>query len=53
MILFGGNSTAQMKEKYQIPEKRPLADFLPAVLINAKGLATGITNIDMENKNLE
>ncbi len=53
MILFGGNSTAQMKEKYQIPEKRPLADFLPAVLINAKGLATGITNINMENKNLE
>ena len=53
MILFGGNSTTQMKEKYQIPEKRPLADFLPAVLINAKGLATGITNINMENKNLE
>ena len=53
-ILFGGNNTQDMKDRYHVTDpKRPLADFLPTVLINAKGLATGITNINTENKNLE
>ena len=53
-ILFGGNDTQKMKDTYGVSDpKRPLADFLPAVLINAKGLAMGITNINAENKNLE
>jgi DNA-damage-inducible protein D len=28
--LFGGYSTQDMKQKLEVPEKRPLADFLPA-----------------------
>lgn len=42
--LFGGYSTSGMKEKLDIPESRALADFLPAVTIKAKDLATEITN---------
>ena len=33
-----------MKAKLGIPEKRPLADFLPTVTIKAKDLANEITN---------
>lgn len=51
-ILFWGNTTLDMKDKYKVDTKRPLADFLPTVLINAKSLATGITNINTESKNL-
>ncbi len=51
-ILFGGNDTQSMKDKYWIDQKRALADFLPTVLINAKWLATGITNINVGKKNL-
>lgn len=42
--LFGGNTTAQMKDKLKMPSNRPLADFLPTVTIAAKNLATEITN---------
>ena len=42
--LFGGYSTQDMKKKLGVPEKRPLADFLPAVTIKAKDLANEITN---------
>ncbi|MDD5438162.1 MAG: DNA damage-inducible protein D [Patescibacteria group bacterium] len=42
--LFGGYTTQDMKEKLGIPEKRPLADFLPSVTIKAKDLASEITN---------
>lgn len=51
-ILFWWNTTQDMKDKYGVDWKRPLADFLPTVLINAKSLATGITNINTESKNL-
>jgi DNA-damage-inducible protein D len=37
--LFGGNTTLQMKRKLGIPEKRPLADFLPTITIKAKDFA--------------
>ena len=42
--LFGGYSTQDMKKKLGVPDKRPLADFLPAVTIKAKDLANEITN---------
>ena len=42
--LFGGNNIRNMKQKLGMPEKRPLADFLPTVTIAAKNLATEITN---------
>ena len=42
--LFGGYTTQDMKTKLGVPATRPLADFLPAVTIKAKDLATEITN---------
>jgi len=50
--LFGGFTTAQMKNKLEIPSKRPLADFLPTVTITAKNLATEITNFNVKKVNL-
>ena len=42
--LFGGYTTLDMKKKLGIPEKRPLADFLPTITIKAKDLAAEITH---------
>ena len=46
--LFGGYTTSDMKAKLGVPEKRPLADFLPAVTIKAKDLASEITNHNLK-----
>ncbi|MCK5731470.1 MAG: DNA damage-inducible protein D, partial [Tenericutes bacterium] len=51
--LFGGNNTAQMKKKLQIPQIRPLADFLPTVTIAAKNFATELTNFNVKKDNLQ
>ncbi len=50
--LFGGNSTAQMKNILGLPANRPLADFLPTVTIAAKNLATEITNHNVVQNDL-
>lgn len=50
--LFGGYNTQDMKEKLGVPDKRPLADFLPTVTITAKNLATEITNHNVKQHNL-
>ncbi len=50
--LFGGKDTKQMKQKLNIPQGRPLADFLPTVTITAKNLATEITNFNVKKENL-
>ncbi len=50
--LFGGHSTQAMKNKLNIPSKRPLADFLPTVTIAAKNLAAEITNHNVEQNDL-
>lgn len=50
--LFGGFTTAQMKNKLKIPNNRPMADFLPTVTITAKNLATEITNFNVKKENL-
>lgn len=42
--LFGGFTTQDMKDRLGVPDKRPLADFLPSVTIKAKDLASEITN---------
>ncbi|MDO8240806.1 MAG: DNA damage-inducible protein D [Candidatus Moranbacteria bacterium] len=42
--LFGGYTTQDMKNRLGVPDKRPLADFLPSVTIKAKDLANEITN---------
>ena len=49
--LFGGMSTQQMKDKYGI-KSGALADKLPAVTVAAKNLATEMTNLNVEEKNL-
>jgi DNA-damage-inducible protein D len=51
--LFGGNTTAQMKDKLSMPANRPLADFLPTVTIAAKNLATEITNHNVRQNDLQ
>ena len=51
--LFGGFSTLEMKKKLQIPQKRPLADFLPTITITAKNLATEITNFNVKKEDME
>jgi len=50
--LFGGFSTSQMKNKLRIPQKKPLADFLPTITITAKNLATEITNFNVQKDDL-
>src|SRR3989338_9157044 len=50
--LFGGKDTKQMKTKLNIPQNRPIADFLPTVTITAKNLATEITNFNVKKENL-
>jgi DNA-damage-inducible protein D len=51
--LFGGFTTAKMKDKLQIPSNRPIADFLPTVTITAKNLATEITNFNVKKEDLD
>jgi len=51
--LFGGNTTAGMKEKLGMPAGRPLADFLPTVTIAAKNLATEITNFNVREHDMQ
>jgi len=50
--LFWGTTTQGMKNKLQVPENRPLADFLPTVTIAAKNLATEITNHNVRQNDL-
>ena len=45
-------TTAQMKIKMGIPEKRALADFLPTISIKAKDLAAEMTALNVQNKDL-
>ena len=38
-----GRSTKAMKAKWSVPEKRPLADFAPTIILKAKDFAAEIT----------
>ncbi len=51
--LFGGYDTKQMKQRLNIPHKKPLADFLPTVTIAAKNFATEITNFNVKQNDLQ
>jgi len=51
--LFGGFTTAQMKNRLKVPQTRPMADFLPTVTITAKNLATEITNFNVKKEDLD
>ncbi|KAA6346872.1 hypothetical protein EZS27_005636 [termite gut metagenome] len=45
-------STAQLKKKLNIPDSRPLADFLPTVGIRAKDLAAAMTAENVQTKDI-
>ena len=51
--LFGGFSTADMKNKLQVPDSRPLADFLPTLTLKAKDFATELTGHNTVEKDLK
>ena len=51
--LFGGHSTQEMKDRMNVPAKKPLADFLPTVTITAKNLATEITNVNVVKEDMQ
>ncbi len=51
--LFGGRSTQDMKDKFNVPSKRALADFLPTITIKAKDFATEVTNVQVLQQNLK
>ena len=46
-------STQNLKKRLNIPEKRPVADFLPTISIKAKDLAAEMTGINVQNKDLK
>lgn len=50
--LFGGKSTQFMKNRLGVPSTRPLADFLPTLLIKAKDFATELTSHNVVDKDL-
>ena len=41
------------KNKLNVPESRPLADFLPTITITAKNLATEITNFNVKKEDIQ
>ncbi|GAB4023303.1 MAG: DNA damage-inducible protein D [Bdellovibrio sp.] len=51
--LFGGASTQVMKRKLNVPDGRPLADFLPTLTIKAKDFATELTSHNVIEKDLK
>ena len=50
---FGGLSTQEMKDRLNVPQGRPLADFLHPIALTGKVLATEITNFTIGRDNLE
>ncbi len=50
--LFGGFNTQEMKRKLSVPESKPLADFLPTLIIKAKDFATELTSHNVVEKDL-
>ena len=45
-------NTAMLKRRMGIPEKRPLADFLPTISIKAKDFAAEMTSVNVQTKDL-
>ena len=50
--LFGGRTTQEMKGKLHVPANRPLADFLPTIIIKGKDFANEITNFNITQNEL-
>ncbi len=47
------HTTAQMKVKYKIKDTKPLADFMPTILLKAKDFATEITIHNARENNMK
>lgn len=45
-------NTLMLKRKMGVPDKRPVADFLPTISIKAKDLAAEMTGLNVQSKNL-
>lgn len=50
--LFGGFTTNDMKNRLNVPQTRPLADFLPTLTIKAKDFATELKSHNVVEKDL-
>ena len=50
--LLGGLNTQMMKSKLDVPDGRPLADFLPTLTIKAKDFASELTSHNVIEKDL-
>ena len=50
--LFGQN-TQSMKARWKVPNKRPLADFAPTIILKAKDFATEITIHNAREKKMQ
>lgn len=50
--LFGGWNTSEMKSKLNVPGARPLADFLPTLIVKAKDFATELTSHNVVDKDI-
>lgn len=50
--LFGGRTTQFMKKRLGVPSSRPLADFLPTLMIKAKDFAAELTSHNVIDKDL-
>lgn len=46
------NTTQQMKKKWDISNNKPLADFMPTILLKAKDFATEITIFNAKDKSM-
>ena len=46
-------NTATLKRHMGVPEKRPLADFLPTISIKAKDFAAEMTSVNVQTKDLQ
>ena len=51
--LFGGKTTQEMKGRLNVPTNRPLADFLPTITIKAKDFANEVTNMQVQQQDLQ
>ena len=51
--LLGGRATKLMKQKLGVPSNRPIADFLPTLIIKAKDFATELTSHNVIDKDLK
>ena len=46
-------NTATLKRRMGVPEKRPLADFLPTISIKAKDFAAEMTSVNVQTKDIQ